>query len=45
MKVYTSYNKDRPITLEEKGRKVSFHAILVECIAEIKLISNIISTS
>ena len=45
MKVYTSGNKDRPNTLEEKGRRTSFHTILVECIAEIELISNIINTS
>ena len=38
MKVYTSYNKDRPITLEEEGRTMSFHAILAQCIAEIELI-------
>ena len=45
MKVYTSYNKDRPITLEEKGRTTSFHAILVVCSVEIELISNIINRS
>ena len=45
MKVYTSYNKYRPITLEEKGRTTSFQAILAECFAEIELILNIINTS
>ena len=45
MKVYTSYNKDRPISLEEKGKTTSFQAILVEYITEIELISNIINTS
>ena len=45
MKVYTSYNKDRPITLKEKGRTTSFHAIITEHIPEIELISNIINTS
>ena len=45
IKGYTTYNKDRPITLEEKGRTTFFHAILVESSAEIELISNIIHTS
>ena len=45
MKVYTSYIKDRPITLEEKGRTTSFHTILVKCSAEIEFFSNIMNTS
>ena len=45
MKVYTSHNKDRPITPEEKGRITSSYAILTEHSAEIELISNIINTS
>ena len=45
MKVYTSYKKGRPITLEGKGRTISFHTILIVCSTEIELILNIINTS
>ena len=44
MKAYTSH-EDIPITPEEKRRKTSFHAILIEYSAELELTTNIINTS
>ena len=44
MKAYTPYNRERPITPEDKSRRTSFHATLIECSAEIELIVNIINT-
>ena len=44
-KVYTPYNVNRPITPEEKGRITPFDTILIQCSAEIELISNIVNTS
>ena len=43
MKAYTPH-EDTLITAEEK-RITSFHAILIECSAELELIMNIINTS
>ena len=44
MKDYTLH-KDTPITPEEKRRITSFHAILIDCSAELGLITNVINTS